>query len=103
MTLDASRLMVLAMTAPQPSSKALPMTLALVPGGPEPMTKGLGNLIPLTVVARVGIHYLVAKAIGLGFSRAVVGAHQQVIYNKTDEKRDETGVNVEVIEKVGLG
>src|SRR3954451_21249633 len=55
MTLEASRLMVLATTAPQPSSKALPMTLALVPGGPEPMTKGLGSFRPLTVVARVGI------------------------------------------------
>ena len=42
-TLEASRLIVLAMTAPQPSSNALPMTLALVPGGPEPMTKGLGS------------------------------------------------------------
>src|SRR6478672_8486137 len=55
MTFDESRLTVLQMTAPQPSSKALPQTLALVPGGPEPMTKGLGSLMPLTVVARVGI------------------------------------------------
>ena len=31
------------------------MTLRLVPGGPEPMTKGLGSLRPSTVVANVGI------------------------------------------------
>ena len=31
------------------------MTLAFVPGGPEPMTNGLGSFRPLTVVARVGI------------------------------------------------
>src|SRR5439155_26609285 len=43
------------MTAPQPSSRALPMTLALVPGGPEPMTKGLERELPLTVVASVAM------------------------------------------------
>ena len=42
--LRASRLTVLQMTAPQPSSSALPMTLAFVPGGPEPMTNGIGKL-----------------------------------------------------------
>src|SRR5579863_7522530 len=31
------------------------MTLRLVPGGPEPMMKGLGSLSPSTVVASVGI------------------------------------------------
>ena len=40
------------MTAPQPSSNALPMTLAFVPGGPEPMTNGLGSFRPSTVVLR---------------------------------------------------
>src|SRR2546429_8359263 len=55
MTLEASRLMVLAMTPPQPSSSALPMTLAFVPGGPEPMMKGFGSFRPFTVVASVGI------------------------------------------------
>src|SRR3954468_24316587 len=61
-TFEASRLMVLHMTAPQPSSNALPMTLALVPGGPEAMTKGLGSVRPSTVVLRSGIEgYLLAK------------------------------------------
>src|SRR6476620_5856824 len=52
MTLDASRMMALAMTAPQPSSNALPMTLALVPGGPEAITKGLGRRKPSTTVLK---------------------------------------------------
>src|SRR5580700_8834276 len=47
--------MVLMTTAPQPSSNALPITLAFVPGGPEPMMNGLGSFIPSTVVASVGI------------------------------------------------
>src|ERR1700722_5706556 len=55
MTFEASRLMVLAMTAPQPSMKALAMTFRLVPGGPEAMMNGLGNFSPSTVVASVGI------------------------------------------------
>src|SRR5713226_6603935 len=40
------------MTAPQPSANALPITLALVPGGPEAMTKGLGNFKPSTIMLR---------------------------------------------------
>src|SRR6201746_2238036 len=55
MTFEASRLTVLAMTAPQPSLKARLMTLRLVPGGPEPMTNGLGSFRPSTVVASVGM------------------------------------------------
>src|SRR5687768_8345052 len=47
--------MVLMTTAPHPSSRALPTTFALVPGGPEPITKGLGSLRPSTVVARVAM------------------------------------------------
>src|SRR4051812_44205671 len=43
------------MTPPQPSRKARLMTLKLVPGGPEPITKGLGNVRPSTVVESVGI------------------------------------------------
>src|SRR6056297_2966822 len=31
------------------------MTRALVPGGPDPITNGLGNLMPLTVVSSVGM------------------------------------------------
>jgi hypothetical protein len=54
-TFDASRLTVLQITAPQPTSNALPMTLALVPGGPEAITNGLGSVRPLTVVSSVGI------------------------------------------------
>ncbi len=48
MTFDASRLTVLQTTAPQPSSNALPITLAFVPGGPEPMMNGFGNFSPST-------------------------------------------------------
>jgi hypothetical protein len=54
-TLLASRLIVLQITAPQPSSKALPMTLPLVPGGPEPITKGFGIFRPLTTVSSVAM------------------------------------------------
>src|SRR5688572_18326337 len=54
-TFDASRLIVLMMTAPHPSSNARPQTFAFVPGGPEPITKGLGSLMSSTVVARVGM------------------------------------------------
>src|SRR5579872_2483784 len=43
------------MTAPQPSRKARVITLRLVPGGPDPMTKGLGSFRPSTVVASVGM------------------------------------------------
>ena len=40
MTLEESREIVLATTPPQPRSKARAMTFPLVPGGPEPRTKG---------------------------------------------------------------
>src|SRR5208282_1201319 len=43
------------MTAPQPSVNALLMTFKFVPGGPEPMMNGFGNLSPSTLVANVGI------------------------------------------------
>src|SRR5258708_36548920 len=55
MIFEASRLTVLAMTAPQPSWKALAITFRLVPGGPDAMMNGLGRFNPSTVVARVGI------------------------------------------------
>src|ERR1051325_1367090 len=55
MTFSASRLMVFAITAPQPSRNARVMTLRFVPGGPEPMMNGFGNFNPSTVVARVGM------------------------------------------------
>jgi hypothetical protein len=40
---------------PQPSRNARVMTLRFVPGGPDPMTNGFGNLSPSTVVASVGM------------------------------------------------
>src|SRR5882724_10813184 len=43
---------VLATAPPQPASYDLAITRAFVPGGPEPNKKGLGNLIPLTVIER---------------------------------------------------
>src|ERR1700722_8163539 len=55
MTFEASRLTVLAITAPQPSWKALAMTFRLVPGGPDAMIKGLGSLSPSTAIDRVRI------------------------------------------------
>src|SRR6056297_477958 len=55
MILDASKQTVFADAAPQPSAKARQITRALVPGGPEPITNGLGNLMPLTVVSSVGM------------------------------------------------
>src|SRR4030081_123980 len=55
MTFEASRLTVLAITAPQPSWKALAITFRFVPGGPEAMINGLGSLSPSTVIDRVGI------------------------------------------------
>src|ERR1700723_690809 len=57
MTFDASKLTVLAITAPQPSLKAREMTFRFVPGGPEPMIKGLGSLRPSTIVLSLGIMY----------------------------------------------
>src|SRR5947208_296202 len=61
-TFEASRLIVLQMTAPQPSSNALPMTLALVPGGPDAMTSGLGSLRPSTVMLKSAMRMLVRAA-----------------------------------------
>jgi hypothetical protein len=37
---------------PQPKSKLLEMTFALVPGGPEPKIKGFSNFIPFTSTLR---------------------------------------------------
>jgi len=42
--------MVLATAPPQPASYDFAITRALVPGGPEPSRKGLGNFIPFTVI-----------------------------------------------------
>src|SRR5271166_6569852 len=55
MTFEASRLTVLATTAPQPSWKALAITFRLVPGGPDAMINGLGSLSPSTVIDRFRI------------------------------------------------
>ena len=59
-TFEASRLIVFAITAPQPSRNARLITLRFVPGGPEPMTNGLGRLRPSTDVVRVGMGNRVA-------------------------------------------
>lgn len=53
-TFEQSRLTVLAITPPQPSWKALRITAWLVPGGPDPITKGLGSLRPFTSTAKLG-------------------------------------------------
>src|SRR3990167_4789874 len=53
MTFELSREIVFATTPPHPASKALAITRPFVPGGPEPMTKGLMNFIPFTSTASV--------------------------------------------------
>jgi hypothetical protein len=57
-TLEASRLTVLAMTAPQPSLKALAMTLRFVPGGPGADDEGVGKLQAIDRGSSVGISFL---------------------------------------------
>src|ERR1044071_6906559 len=89
MTLEASSDIVFATTAPQPSSKALAMTLALVPGGPEPMTKGLGSLRPLTVVARVGM------------SLSAEELHEDEEHPEREAERDKQIVIVERVQRWG--
>src|ERR1700756_4052099 len=74
MTFEASRLTVLAITAPQPSWKALAITFRLVPGGPDAMINGLGSLSPSTVIDRVGILH--------PFSVAKRKSHSQVVPQK---------------------
>src|SRR5678816_3946948 len=97
MTFDASRLIVLAITAPQPSSNALPITFAFVPGGPEPMTKGLGSFRPLTVVARVGI----GSASGFAqFYRIAPPQHQQIVSHEGDSECKEPRIVVHAAEGV---
>src|SRR5262245_3699919 len=54
MTLLESRLMVLMTIPPQPRSYDLAITLALVPGGPEPRRNGFSNSTPLTVTCSDG-------------------------------------------------
>ena len=66
-TFDASSEIVLMITPPHPSSNALPTTFAFVPGGPEPMRKGFGSLMPSTVVSRVAM-----GSRGSGFNQRIV-------------------------------
>src|SRR5690242_21133633 len=106
MTLDESRLIVLATTPPHPSSKALPMTLAFVPGGPEPMTKGLGNLMPLTVVSSVGIagasDVIELLCVVHSIPNDARGAeHQEPVDDESDGECEEPGVGVEPDPPVG--
>src|SRR5262245_25694731 len=93
MTLEASSEIVFAITPPQPSSRALPMTLAFVPGGPEPMTKGLGSFRPLTVVASVGIH-----ASSLFLFNVLVRKHEQRVNHKCDNERHEPCISIQPVE-----
>src|SRR4029077_1651042 len=81
MTFEASRLTVLAITAPQPSWKALAITFRLVPGGPDAMINGLGSLSPSTAIDRV--------CILLPFSIAKRKVHYQVIPQKLQAARHE--------------
>src|SRR6478736_3913395 len=91
MTFDASRLTVLQMTAPQPSSKALPMTFAFVPGGPEPMTKGLGSFRPLTVHSSVGM------TASSTLFRTAAGEQQYTIHHKGNCERHEPCISINPI------
>src|SRR5580704_15348714 len=79
MIFAASRLTVLAMTAPQPSWKALAITFRLVPGGPDAMMNGLGRFNPSTVVARVGIF-------PIPLSVAKVNGHPGTVRGKIQER-----------------
>ena len=49
-TLADSGLIVFATAPPQPAFYDLAITLAFVPGGPEPSRKGLGKVIPFTTI-----------------------------------------------------
>src|SRR5689334_11550581 len=96
MTFEASSEMVFATTPPQPSSNALPMTFAFVPGGPEPMMNGFGRFRPLTVISSVGI-----SASG----RLIVPLpdHQCEINDDAQEEGHEAGVIVQAIEEGWIG
>src|SRR3954454_10361081 len=99
MTLEASREIVLQMTAPQPSSNALPMTFAFVPGGPEPMTKGLGSFSPSTVVSSVAI-----RTLRSGITRfavdldAAAADHEDCVQHERGGEGDEPGVSIDAIQ-----
>src|SRR5688572_6258432 len=70
MTSVSVRLQVLATAPPQPASKALAMTRALVLGGPLPMTYGLAKRMPLTVIPRsTAMVFLRGRGPGLRLSR----------------------------------
>src|SRR5436309_3001001 len=120
MTLEASSEIVLATTAPQPSSNALPMTFAFVPGGPEPMMKGFGSFKPLTVVSSDAMTdykkareprrtqsaqrkklYLLAQCslcplwlALIVFFDTPVADHHQAVQHERDGEGDEPGVGV---------
>src|SRR6187551_3428244 len=83
MTLLASSEIVLQITPPQPSSNALPITFAFVPGGPEPMTKGLASFRPLTVVSSVAMAFSAKRL------------HEDEVQPKRDAERHKPIVVVE--------
>jgi hypothetical protein len=55
------------MTAPHPSWNARAITFRFVPGGPDPITNGFGNVRPSTVVANVGINASFSTILQFGF------------------------------------
>jgi hypothetical protein len=57
MTGVSVKLTVFAETPPQPLSKALMMVFELVLGGPDPITNGLGNLMPFTSMLISAINF----------------------------------------------
>src|SRR5687767_11226386 len=100
MTFDASRLIVLATTAPHPSSNALPITFAFVPGGPEPITNGLGSFRPLTVVSSVAMTNSDLES-RCRLPQVRVAVHQDRVQEKSDGEGDEPCVSVEGLEEIG--
>src|SRR5205823_312650 len=91
------------MTAPQPSSNALPMTLAFVPGGPEPMTKGFGNLRPLTVTSSDAMRRLRSNGTALIFHDAARAEHQEPVDHKRDREGDKPGISIDADPALGYG
>src|SRR4051794_23643813 len=102
------------MTPPHPSSSALPTTFAFVPGGPEPMIKGLGSRMPSTVVSSVAMGYISRERIRLkwrvgggdreschppAFRGARPAHHQRGVNRERNRERHEPCVGVELVEE----
>src|SRR5215213_178789 len=105
MTLLASSEIVLQITPPQPSSNALPMTFAFVPGGPEPMTKGLGSFRPLTTVSSVAIALPPDSLLDPSTLRCgglPLSHHKHKVDREPERKGDEVRIGVEHVERPRL-